>query len=232
MFSRSSINYLVAAATFALMSVTCNAQLVVYNFGSSSSGSTAPSSIASNLSGGDFSIGGDISFTLGTTSPASSNVNGGSGSGTFRTKGDGYKPAEFAPGYMTVTLTPNSGFILAVTSVTFNSYSTLTGPSNWALQYSIDGGSFTSLATGTNNGSSWASQTSGTVSLTGIASHITFRLFGTGASSSSGAFNIDDFTVSGSTSALSAVPEPASFGILAGLCVIGVASTRRRLRNA
>lgn len=200
-----------------------SAQIAVYTFGTSGSPTTAANSSDANLTAGSFTVGGDVTGTLGTSSPASSSI-GGSGSQVYRGAGDGFKP-EGTAGYFEVVLTPNSGYSLSISGVEFNSIRTSTGATNWDLQYSVDGGGYTSLDTGSNASGAWTAQDTGSVTITGIDSNITFRLFGTGASSAAGSFRIDDFSVSGS---LSAVPEPASFAAFLGLGALGLVATRRR----
>jgi len=134
------------------------------------------------------------------------------------------------------TLTPVSGYQVTLTELTFGSRSTASGPSDLAVYTSSDNyGSAvfsTSLSASPPDGSWLLYETGSLSSVTGTSSApLTVRLYGYGGSStSSGNWRLDDLTVSYSLTA-SAVPEPSTYAVLAGLAVLGFAVYRRR-RNA
>jgi hypothetical protein len=200
------------------------AQIVTYAFGSVATPTTSATTVAENLSAGAFA------GNLGSPSTGSGNpvYTAGSGDGYF-TASNWTGPA---PGtnYFEFTLTPNSGYGLTVTSLSFGYRATATGPTAFVLRSSSD--SFAAnLAVGTiTNDSSWRSSGPLSITLSGLTGATTLRLSGSGASSSLGTLRIDDVTLEG---AVTAVPEPAAFAAIIGaLTLAGVVFRRRKGRPA
>jgi autotransporter-associated beta strand protein len=95
--------------------------------------------------------------------------------------------------YFYFTLTPNNSFKIDFSSFVYTSQASGSGPANFAFRSSLDSyGS--NIATPTNAGTTI--DLSG-ASYQGITNAITFRLYGWGASSSSGTFSVNDFTFNG-----------------------------------
>lgn len=95
--------------------------------------------------------------------------------------------------YIQWTLTPGSGDAINFGSLTYTSQASGTGPTNFAIRSSVDN----YAADLANPGA-----TGTTLSLTGaqfqgVASAITFRLYGWGATGDAGTFSVNDFTFTG-----------------------------------
>ncbi|MBS1578292.1 MAG: hypothetical protein JST29_01475 [Bacteroidetes bacterium] len=100
--------------------------------------------------------------------------------------------------YMEVTITPNSGYLLNLTSLSFAALRSSTGPANSRIACNASG-NFTS----TYYDFSAPSSSAGTISWTFgtpiiSASSITFRIYGWAATSSGGTLRIGNFAVNGS----------------------------------
>jgi hypothetical protein len=103
--------------------------------------------------------------------------------------------------YFEFTITPDASFLLSLSTITFASQASATGPTAWALRSSIDNYA-TNLATGSNP-TALASQTANLgTAVQNRTTAVTFRLYGYSASST-GTFRIDDLTVIGTTSTTS-----------------------------
>jgi len=196
------------------------AQLVVYSFGSSA----APTAVASDLSASVFS------GSLGA--PAT-----GSGSPVYAAgSGGGYFTASAwtggAPGtnYFEFTLTPDFGYGLSLSSISFGYRATGTGPTAFAVRSSSDVFSST-LASGTiTNDSAWHSTGPLSITLSSLTAATTLRVYASGASSSLGTLRVDDVTLSGS---VTAIPESSTYAAIFGLLAFaGGLLHRRRMRSA
>lgn len=195
------------------------AQIVTYTFGPSGSPTTAATTVATNLSA---SV-----FTGSTGSPAT-----GSGTPLFTAgSGSNYFTATTwtggAPGsnYFEFTLTPANGYDFQVTTISFGYRSTGTGPTAFAIRSSADAyGADLTSGTLTNDGSWYASGPS-SITLSGLSSATTFRLYASGASAGGGTLRVDDVTLAGS---ISAVPEPSTYAAIFGAVVLAGAAWRRR----
>jgi len=162
-----------------------------------------PAGLISGLTGGTVTQGNNNGTTaLLTTTSASSGYTGASGTnnaGAAARVGALNKDAN-GSAYFEFTLTPSAGKQLSVTSLSFGSRSTNTGPQAYSLFTSVDNYT-TAIATGTfTNNSAWALKTntiSNFASATGAA--VTFRLFGHSGSGSPGTgqanWRIDDLTL-------------------------------------
>lgn len=103
------------------------------------------------------------------------------------------------------TLAPLPGYTLSLDGFSFDDLASGTGPKDWQLR--IDGGLFasgstTATAFGTHGGTFTLEPTTGPLSI---------ALLGTGASSNSGTWRIDNFALTG---AVAPVPVPAAFVLL------------------
>lgn len=105
--------------------------------------------------------------------------------------------------YWAFTLTVSNGYQLAVGLMRFDTYRSATGPQSWMLRYSVDGYA-SNLASGTNAVSSWGETNVAYLSLIGLTSAVTFRVYGTNASGSTGTWRLDNVRLLGSVTALAA----------------------------
>ncbi len=131
-----------------------------------------------------------------------------------------------ANAYFTFSLTPNAGNSLNFTNFAYTGQASGTGPTVFAFRSSLD-------AFVADIGATTA--TGATVSLSGgsfqnLSSATEFRLYGWGASGSTGTFSVNEFTFNGS---ITAVPEPNSIALVGLMCCTGfVAALRRRIANS
>ncbi|GAB5560205.1 MAG: hypothetical protein SynsKO_18520 [Synoicihabitans sp.] len=149
--------------------------------------------------------------------------------------------------YFEFTLTAATGYELTLTSIEMNGGATSSGAANVALLSSVDGfndSSAIATATEVNSGTGgFDTDSSGfgnSITLSGAQYEglqaISFRIYGWNISSGSGVTNLrslsgDDLEVFGTVS-VSAVPEPSTFALLAGLGALGMVASRRRGRRA
>jgi len=197
-------------------------QIAVYSFGSAGSPTAGVTSVASNLTASAFS------GNLGTPGPGGTSplYTAGSGGGYFAAA----SWTGTAPGsnYFEFTLTPNAGYALSASSMTFGYRATSTGPTSFAVRSSVDAYA-SNLASGSITGdSAWHSSGTLTITMSGINTATTFRIFGSGASSSLGTFRVDDVTVSGS---VAAIPEPSIYAALLGVMALTGAVILRHRRT-
>lgn len=197
-----------------LIGATVRAQIAVYSF----SGNTT-SATSSNANVGASVFSGSNSPSTSNSSPVFS-----AGSGSFAISQAGWTGSAPGSNYFEFTLTPASGYSVGLTSISFGSRSTSTGPTNFNFRSSSD--SFVgNLNSGSLiNDSNWYASGSQSVSLT-FSSATTFRLYASGASNAGGTFRVDDFTVNGS---VTAVPEPASVAAVFGGAALVAAMLLRR----
>jgi len=205
-----------------LLGGAAQGQIAVYSFGTAGSPSAGVTSVASNLTASAFS------GNLGTPGPGGTSplYTAGSGGGYFAAAAwTGTAPGS---NYFEFTLTPNAGYTLAATSMTFGYRATSTGPTSFAVRSSADAYA-SNLAAGSITGdSAWHSSGTLTITMSGINTPTTLRIFGSGASSSLGTFRVDDVTVTGS---VTAVPEPSAYAALLGVMVLTSVVIRRHRRT-
>lgn len=118
-------------------------------------------------------------------------------------------------------------------TVSFDTRGTSTGfnANTWA--YSVDGGSFTTIA-GVSTATRTTTFATASFSLSAISaienqSNVVLRYTVDGATSGSGNNRIDNLTIAGTYSPAAAIPEPSTYAaILGGVALLGVAARRRR----
>ena len=187
--------------------------------------SLAPSLVATGLGGVNF---GELSLTP-TAGANSINASG------WNTPGGAY----------TFGFTVNSGYVVSVDQLVMSTRSSGTGPGALSVQASIDGGAYLTVGSFTQTGTAFKDQLLSITPLTNIGLSVAFRIVAANQSSaaggtigSAGTFRVTDyaptgsltpFTIDGSLTALTTVPEPASVLVLmAG--ALGVVGMRRRSR--
>lgn len=204
-----------------IFSAAGHAQIVIYSFTSSS---TAPTSVAANLSGGSVSTGGGVTTTS-STSPVSSGYTGASGG--YFISDNSWTGASPGVNYFQFTVTPVANFTVSLTSLSFGyrESGTSTGPTAFAVRSSSDSYA-ADLAVGalTNSDNTWHSSGNTSVTLT-FTSATTFRIYASGAASATPTLRMDDLTLNGS---VAAVPEPTTVAAALGLAALGAAWRRRR----
>lgn len=207
-----------------LIGCAAQGQIAVYSFGAAGSPTAAVTSVAANLAASVFS------GNLGTPGPGGTSplYTAGSGGGYFASAA--WTGAAPGSNYFEFTVTPNAGYSFSATTMTFGYRATLTGPTNFAVQSSVDAYA-SNLASGTITGdSAWHPAGTLSITLSGMNTATTFRILGSGASSSLGTFRVDDVTVNGS---VTAVPEPSTYAvILAIVSLTGVIIRRHRRTHA
>jgi len=201
-YTLSAASGSLAPATSGTISIT--QAPVVWNFGTGS-GTAAPTSgtPVTNLTIGNVLQGNNNGTTtmLDATS-ASSGYTGASGNfnAAAAARVGAINTAASGSAYFEFTLTPATGYVVTLSSITFGSRSTGTGPAAFSVRSSLDG-YVANVATGTlSTASTWAlssPSTTATTSLAGTA--ITFRIFGHGGAGSPGAntanWRIDDLNI-------------------------------------
>ena len=140
--------------------------------------------------------------------------------------------------YVSVSLHANTSYELSLTSLSFKSSNSSTGPTSFSVALYVGNAlqetssTFTSSST-TSTTSSMPTFTFNFSDLTGVAatSLVEFRFYGWGGSSGAGALKFDDIAINGTVSA-AAIPEPSTFALLGGLGALGLASfSRTRARR-
>ncbi len=209
-----------------MLAMTCavQAQIVIYSFGTSGSPTTNASSTASDVSASVFS---GLNGTPATGSGSPVYSAGSGGSYFTATAWTGAAPGS---NYFQFTITPDSGYSISTTTLTFGYRATPTGPTAYSIRSSAD--SYTAnLASGsfTNDGN-WSSVGSISITLSGLVSATTLRLYGSGASTAGGTLRVDDVGLSGT---VTAIPESSTYAAILGtVTLLGVVIWRRRLQRA
>jgi hypothetical protein len=212
--------------SIAMLAMTCavQAQIVIYSFGTSGSPTTNASSTASDVSASVFS---GLNGTPATGSGSPVYSAGSGGSYFTATAWTGAAPGS---NYFQFTITPDSGYSISTTTLTFGYRATPTGPTAYSIRSSAD--SYTAnLASGsfTNDGN-WSSVGSISITLSGLVSATTLRLYGSGASTAGGTLRVDDVGLSGT---VTAIPESSTYAAILGtVTLLGVVIWRRRLQRA
>lgn len=152
-------------------------------------------------------------------------VNTNAGTGVFNSRdwntGSSIDLAE----YVEFTVTPDAGYEMDLSSITFGSQRSSTGPATGQVRFSVDG--FTSNLSYTPP-TAIANSTWDFADVNNTTSPVTFRFYGFGGTSAAGTLRFDNVALAGD---ISPVPEPAvvgSFALAAGL----MSAQRRRRRTA
>ena len=202
--------------------------LLQWSFGTSSPDAPTANATnaASNVTGG--------TFTYNSSSGGSGSLSNGSPMDPiddgYYFKGNYWRAVDTS--YFSFTVTPTSGYELSLTSISFNYLSSSTGPNSYSLASSVDSYG-TPLASGsltqappTVHSSDWHTN-SPSIALA-ATSPTTIRLSASGASSASGVVRVDRVTINGT---VTAVPEPSTYGAMAGVLALAWAVVRRRRRT-
>lgn len=200
--------------------------LALYPFNTATLASTdaAPNSVASNLS-----LGGNITdsgfYTLNTTTNTTSGANAFQGIGGAGMGGTPWSASLDANQYFSLTLTPDPGFALNLTSLTFFASKNTNGADSWSLRSSLDSfgsdlGSGSGVFQGSPGAVSWTNPNV-TFSLTNLTAPIEFRIYP--FAGTTGNFRLDDITLNGT---VTAVPEPSGW-LLGTFAALGLYLRRR-----
>ena len=135
--------------------------------------------------------------------------------------------------FLSVSLNANTGFTLSLTSFSFKTSRSSTGPASVSVELFVGGVSqgvsstFSPTNTTTTTTAAMNSNTFDFADLTSIAatSTVTFRVYGWGGTGSSGNLRVDDLTINGT---VSAIPEPSTYSAIFGAAVLGCAVWRRK----
>ncbi|MEP0916094.1 hypothetical protein NC981_04640 [Leptolyngbya sp. DQ-M1] len=140
--------------------------------------------------------------------------------------------------YYTFTVTPNAGISMSLNLLTFAARRSSFGPQNIAVRSSVDNyaATLSTLTPGTPNSNSATNDfnTGLSTNLSGaafenLATAVTFRIYGYGASNTGGTLRLDNVILDGTTQA--AVPVPFGFTPIWGIAANGVVFGLRKLRN-
>ncbi|MFZ1081635.1 MAG: phospholipase D-like domain-containing protein [Candidatus Kryptoniota bacterium] len=168
-----------------LLSASAWGQIAAWNI--TSSGTTAATITDANLTASSITVAPTTSISY-QTSPGDMYCGSWSTSATFSTAGK----------YWQFSITPNHGFEVTISSLTFKSGCTSTGPHKLQVQYSLDGFATakTALEESANTNTSSLTQFSLDTLPPATSSTITFRIWGYGASST-GNFRLNNIIIGG-----------------------------------
>ena len=170
------------------------AQIVLYSFTGSAGNEVTlpPDAQPTNATASDISRG--------------SGVSGSASGGTFSSSGWS-TGALLTVDYYEITLTPSSGFALNLTSLVFDERRSGTGIRDWEVRSSLD--SYGASLGGGNVPDNTSTRTQ-TVTLgasfTGLASAVTFRIYGYNAEAAGGTWRVDNVNINGTITATSSTP--------------------------
>jgi hypothetical protein len=198
--------------------VSAQTTIVAFNFNdqSSQAATLTASTVNSNVTVSSFSVSDgsftSTNFTTGTPPDSPGVADSGSWSATSPTK------------YFSFTITPNSGYLVGIATISFDYRQTPTGAAN----YQINIGTDTNVTSGSfSTDSTWHSVTQ-SITLTAFSDSREVRIYG--FNGGSGSFGIDRITFSGT---VSAIPEPSTYAAIFGAAALAAAIwSRRRPRDA
>ena len=129
--------------------------------------------------------------------------------------------------YYQFTLTPASGYQINATDFTFGNRSTASGPTVLSLRSSIDGYTTDLASQAVANDSVWRLVTMAFTATGAIDEAVTFRLYGSGGSSTASNWRIDDLNF---TASAALVPEPSTYAMigLGATLLVGMQRFRRK----
>ena len=223
---------LATLAIIALTAIAAQAQNVIYSFADNSGAPTTNSAniTASNFTGGQpGSTSASSQFAITTTS-ASTGYTGASGtfSAVIGAKSGSLDPSTST--FFSFTLTPGSGFAIDATAFQLGARSTGSGPTLLSLRTSLDSFGSDAATFVQSADSTWRLLGPSSFSIIGAVDQaITFRIYGSGGTSTAANFRVDDVNLS-VTATGAAVPEPTTFAIvLAGTgLLVGIQRFRRK----
>ncbi len=164
--------------------------------------------------------------TTGTSLTSPSDNSGASGGNNLAFSGKSGVLNTGTTSYFEFTITPSANYSITITSVSFGSRSTSSGPLNLDLYNSASLSSNLGALTAVND-SAWALK-----SFTGLSvsstSALALRVYGYGGSSTASNWRMDDLTI-GLTA--TPIPEPSTFALLGGLAALGFVGFRRSRAN-
>lgn len=138
-------------------------------------------------------------------------VNTNAGTGVFNNRDWNTGASIDTSQYVEFTIAPTSGNALDLTSVTFGSQRSGTGPSSARIASSLN-----NFASGFDFAppTAIANTTWDFADVTNITAPVTFRIYGWGGTSAAGTLRFDNVAVAGAVNAAAAVPEPATLGVI------------------
>lgn len=178
-----------------------------------------PALVDPNATASSFTLSsGSISYVSGNAPSATTAI-----SGTGWNVADGVKWWEF-------TVTANPGYAVNLDSLTFDDRASSTGPTSWSV--TVNG---ISAVSGQSTHQAFSSSPMNTVSLSGLVfqglNSANVKIFGFGASGSTGTWRIDNVTLSGTLIPSQAVPETLTPAFTA-IALVGFVIIASRLWSA
>jgi hypothetical protein len=175
-----------------MCALSSNAQLVAWNSSGISSWGTspwAPTTTTANLAFGGLTRGSGVT----TSGTAASNAWGGNGWAASSSAGISGNQ------FVTFTITANSGYTVSLSSFEQSYRRSSTGPSSGDLQYSINGGGYTTITTLSFSSTSSSGASTGSISLSGVSalqnvaagSVISIRIVPYGATGATGTWYVN-----------------------------------------
>ena len=215
---KSSLKIVALSFVVELLALATHAQtLVAYDFNNQTTptATLTASTLASHVTAGLFSVsdGGFTSTNFTTATPPNSPAVSDSGSWN----------AASPTKYFAFTITPDSGYALSITNISFDYRQTGSG----ALNYQVDIGASTNLASGAfTQDSTWRSVSS-SITLSALTVGTEVRVYGFNGGTA--AFSIDRVTIAGTTTA---IPEPSTYAAIFGAAALAAAAWHRRRQRA
>lgn len=189
------------------------AQIVTFNFNSGTP--LVASSHDANLTVTNFAVSDgsftSTAFTTGSPPDSPAVADSGSWNAASPTK------------YFSFSFTIADGYVASITGISFDYRQTSSG----ALNYQVDVGSSSNVASGTFTRDSAWYQVSQSITLSSLTGTNEVRIYG--YAGGTGSFGIDRVSLTGS---LTAVPEPSTYAaILGAVTLVGVVAVRRRKKT-
>jgi hypothetical protein len=230
----------IAAAVIAASHVCFAQTLFTYTFSdvTTSSGKSSAGSVASNITFSSFTASSAVA-----ANSSAANVFGFATWTTGATNGSNtFSGALDLTRYYEFTLTPQIGYSLSLTDISFDAGRSATGPRQFAIRSSSDSyaSNIAGTATGvvstvggnlfqfTDNASTnlIAGQSITMSAFTNLTTALTLRIYAFNAEAGTGTFRIDNLAINGT---VSAIPEPSTYAAIFGaLALAGVVVHRRR----